>query len=339
VQHFHSPVVFNSFDSTLADYYIIYVGYASGVGAKFLLFCSEDYTALTKLKPIEVLMALAVPLVWGMGFVFAKGAIGHFPPILLMALRFSLTALILVWFVPVPREHLRSLFGIAIIAAAIQYSLTFTGLKGLDAGIAALIVQLEVPFLVILGIVFLKEKAGVKTFVGIATAFIGVAIMSQQDELRVNIGSVLLVVSGAFFWAIGQVMIRNLRNIKGMQVTAWIAVFAVPQLFIMSAIFEDGQLEAIQEATPVVWWAVVYLGVVMTAFGYFLWNTLIRNHDVGDVAPYLLLLPLFSLIGGIVFLGESPSLPMLIGGLVILFGVGLITIPASVFKLSNKSRN
>ena len=77
-------------------------------------------------------MALTVPLVWGMGLVIAKGAIDHFPPILLMALRFSLTAFVLVWFVPIPKKHLINLFGIAIIAAAIQYSLTFSGLKGIQ---------------------------------------------------------------------------------------------------------------------------------------------------------------------------------------------------------------
>ena len=53
---------------------------------------------MVRLTPTEILMAIAVPLVWGMGFVFAKGAIEHFPPILLMAFRFSPTALVLVWF-------------------------------------------------------------------------------------------------------------------------------------------------------------------------------------------------------------------------------------------------
>ena len=71
----------------------------------------------------------------------------------------------------------------------------------------------------------------------------------------------------------------------------------------------------------------------MTALGYFLWNSLIRNHDVGKVAPFLLLLPVFSLTGGIIFLGESPTLSMIFGGLIILFGVGLITIPNSFFNL------
>ena len=177
-----------------------------------------------------------------------------------------------------------------------------------------------------------KEKAEKKTFIGIAMAFTGVAIMTQQNDIRVNINSVFLVVLGGLAWAVGQVLIRKLIDIRVMQITAWVAVFAVPQLFFMSAIFETGQIEALQNASSIVWWAVVYLGLVMTAFGYLLWNNLIRNHNVGKVAPFLLLLPIFSLIGGVVFLGETPTLLMLIGGVIILLGVGLITIPQSTIN-------
>ena len=113
---------------------------------------------------------------------------------------------------------------------------------------------------------------------------------------------------GGLAWAVGQVLIRKLIDIRVMQITAWVAVFAVPQLFFMSAIFETGQIEALQNASSIVWWAVVYLGLVMTAFGYLLWNNLIRNHNVGKVAPFLLLLPIFSLIGGVVFLGEDANI-------------------------------
>ena len=286
---------------------------------------------MAKLSPLEILMAATVPLVWGLGFVFAKGAISHFPPILLMAFRFSLTAAVLVWFARIPRGNLQRLFLIAIVASAIQYSLTFTGLKGLEAGIASLLVQLEVPFLVLLGAVLLKEKPSTRKWFGIGISFCGVALMAQQDELRGSLNSVMLVIGGCFAWALGQVMVRNLKEIEGMQVTAWIAVFAAPQLFFMSAVFEEGQLEAIRNAGPMVWWTVVYLGLIMTAFGYFLWNTLIRRHDVGSVAPFLLLLPLFAVIGGVLFLGEQPTWDKLAGGLVILFGVAIITIPPSLF--------
>jgi O-acetylserine/cysteine efflux transporter len=288
---------------------------------------------MVKLKPLEILMALMVPLVWGMGFVFAKGAINHFPPILLMAFRFALTAMVLVWFVPVPYGNLKNIFNVAIVAAAIQYSLTFTGLAGLEAGLASLVVQLEVPFLVLLGALVLKENPGLQKWAGIIISFLGVVLMTQQDSLNGSLGSVCLVVAGCFVWACGQVMIRKLKDIGGLQVTAWVAVFATPQLFIMSAIFESGQITAIQNANDMVWLTVIYLGLVMTCLGYYLWNTLIRRHDVGTVAPFLLLLPLFSLIGGMLFLGEEPIADKLLGGVVILLGVAIITIrPAAFYK-------
>ena len=278
-------------------------------------------------------MALMVPLVWGMGFVFAKVAINHFPPILLMAFRFALTAMVLVWFVPVPYGNLKNIFNVAIVAAAIQYSLTFTGLAGLEAGLASLVVQLEVPFLVLLGALVLKENPGLQKWAGIIISFLGVVLMTQQDSLNGSLGSVCLVVAGCFVWACGQVMIRKLKDIGGLQVTAWVAVFATPQLFIMSAIFESGQITAIQNANDMVWLTVIYLGLVMTCLGYYLWNTLIRRHDVGTVAPFLLLLPLFSLIGGMLFLGEEPTADKLLGGVVILLGVAIITIrPAAFYK-------
>lgn len=283
----------------------------------------------------HVIMALFVPLLWGLGFVFAKGAINHFPPILLMAFRFSLTALVLVWFTPLPVGKFFQLFKIAIVAAAIQYSLTFTGVKGLEAGLASIIVQLEVPFLVILGALLLREKPGNKKWIGIAISFVGVAIMSQQDELNGSVISIALVLSGCFAWALGQVMIRKLKDVSGMQVTAWIAVFAAPQLFFMSAVFEDGQVEAIRTANPLVWWTVLYLGLIMTCLGYYFWNTLIRHHDVSKVAPFLLLLPVFSVLGGNVFLGETITLEKFYGGATILFGIGVITTNArlsSVFS-------
>ncbi len=147
-----------------------------------------------------------------------------------MAFRFSLTALVLVWFAPLPVGKFNQLFKIAIVAAAIQYILTFTGVKGLEAELASIVVQLEVPFLVILGALLLEERPGYKKWTGIAISFVDVAIMSQQDELSGNFISIALVLSGCFAWALGQVMIRKLKDVSGMQVTAWIAVLAAPQL-------------------------------------------------------------------------------------------------------------
>ncbi len=277
-----------------------------------------------KFSVLDILMGVTVALTWGMGIVFAKAAIEHFPPILLMTCRFVVTAAVLVWFVKPPWHQMRALFWVAFVSAAVQYSLTFTGLKGLDASIAALVVQLEVPFLVLIGAVWLAEKPGVRKWIGIAMAFAGVALITGEPKVASAWFSVLLVIGGAFSWAVGQGMIRSLENINGMTTTAWVAVFAVPQLAVMSLIFETGQIEAIRNATAVVWLAVLYLGLVMTAFGYGIWYTLVRKHPISHIAPFLLLLPVFSVIGGVLFLGEVLTWSAIVGGLIVMAGVAFI---------------
>ena len=271
-------------------------------------------------------MAIAVPLIWGTGFVVAKGAINEFPPILLMAFRVLVTSLKLIWFVKPPIGQLRALFLIAIVASAIQYSLTFTGLKGLDAGFAALIVQLEVPFLVILGAIILGEKPSKRKWIGIAIAFSGVGLLVGKVEFGHAWSSVVLVILGAFTWAIGQILVRKLKNIDGLTTTAWVAVFATPQLFFMSLVFESDHVNLVMNASSSVWWSVLYLGLIMTALGYYFWNTLIRTYEIEKVAPFLLLLPVFSLLGGVIFLEELVSTIKILGGLIIILGVAFVSL-------------
>jgi O-acetylserine/cysteine efflux transporter len=180
-------------------------------------------------------LGIAVALVWGMGVVFAKAAIEHFPPILLMALRFAVTAAVLLWFVRPPWAQMVRIFWIALVSATMQYGLTFNGLKGLDASTAVLVLQLEVPFIVLLGAVLLKEKPSLRKWLGIAFAFLGVGFIAGEPKLGGAWGYLALVISGAFVWAVGQVMVRRLVSLDGKTLIAWVAVFATPQLFAAGA--------------------------------------------------------------------------------------------------------
>ena len=278
------------------------------------------------LRLMDMALGLGVALVWGLGLVFAKAAISHFPPILLMAFRFTVTAAVLVWFIKPAKNQMRTLFLISFISATLQYSLTFSGLAGLDASATALIIQLEIPFLVIIGAIFLNETPGWRRWVGIIIAFFGVYQITGEPRIGNAVGSVMMVVGGGLTWAIGQAMVRQLKDITGLTVAAWVAVLACPQLCVMSAVFETGQIAAVQSAGWVVWSAVAYLGLIMTALGYYMWYTLIRRTPVSEAAPYLLALPLFSILGGSFFLGETISEQTLIGGGIIVFGVSLIVL-------------
>jgi O-acetylserine/cysteine efflux transporter len=281
------------------------------------------------LGPRDILTGIAVALVWGMGVVFAKAAIEHFPPILLMAFRFALTALALVWFVKPPWRLMGRIFMAALVSAAIQYSLTFNGLRGVDASVAVLVMQLEAPFLVLLGALLLGETPGWRKWAGIALAFLGVGLIAGEPRLGGAWGALGLVIGGAFTWSLGQIMIRRLGQVGGFTLIAWVAVFATPQLFVMSLLFEDDHIAVIRDADWVVWGTVVYLGLVMTALGYGLWYSLVGRHPVSRVAPFLLLLPVFSVFAAVTILGETLTAQTATGGAIVIAGVAVILIERS----------
>ncbi len=271
-------------------------------------------------------MGVMVAVLWGSGFLFAKVAIEHFPPILLMALRFTVTALVLVWFVPIPKQQLGRLFWVALIGAAVQYSLTFTGLKHIYASTAIIVIQLEVPFAVLIAVVFLKDRVDLIKIAGMALAFVGVIVIAGEPHLQGDLFWVFMVGCGAFTWAIGQVMIKSLGPVGGFTLIAWIAVFAAPQLYIASWLVEDQQIAAVREATWVVWAVVAYMGVVMTAVGYAMWYHLLGKYPVYQVAPFLLLLPVTTVLGGVLLLDEALTPRLIVGGLLAVGGVAVINL-------------
>jgi len=269
-------------------------------------------------------LALSVPVIWGMGFTFAKAGLNEFPPIFLMSLRFILSAIILCWFYPPPVGQFKVIFLLALVSATIQYGLTFTGLKGLDASTAVFLVQLEVPFGALLASFFFKDNLGWIRAFGMLVAFFGVALIAGAPSLRNQLFSVFLVISGALIWSLGQVMIKKMTSITGFQLIAWLALFAGPQMFIASLLIENGHLESIRNATIIGWGTVIYLGIIMTAVGYGIWYHILKKYDVNQVMPFLLLLPVSSIIGAVLFLGERPNLNTILGGTIIIIGVAVI---------------
>ena len=112
--------------------------------------------------------------------------------------------------------------------------------------------------------------------------------------------------------------------ITGFQLIAWLSFFAGPQMFIASLLIENGHLESIKNATIIGWGTVIYLGVIMTAVGYAFWYHILKKYDVNQAMPFLLLLPVSSLIGAVLFLGERPNLGTMLGGTIIIIGVAII---------------
>ena len=279
------------------------------------------------MKPVDIFLAVFFPITWGLGFTLAKMAFVTvaFPPILLIAFRFSVAALALVWFVKPPWGSMWRIFWIAVVGVTIQYSMVFTGLVDLDASTAIIVLQLEVPFAALLAAVFFKDHLGWRRTFGMILAFLGVMLIAGQPRLQGNLVPVFLVLGGSFIWAIGQVMIKTLDGrVAGFPLIAWVAVFGAPPLFVASWLFEDGQMEAIATVGLVGWGVVFYMGLVMTALGYAIWYHLIGTYPMNKVVPYLLLVPVAAVVSSMVILGERLSLVEVAGSAVVIGGIAVI---------------
>ena len=269
----------------------------------------------------QILLALIVPITWGLGFTLAKIGMEQFSALLIMSIRFGIAGLVLVWFTKPPWGYMREIFVVALIGSTIQYGLTYNGLKGIDASTAAILVQLEGPILALMGTILLKEKLGLTRALGMGFAFLGVFIIAGEPRLDGHIDSVILLVAGSTVWAVAQIMISRLKGLSGITILAWVAIMATPQMLIASLIIEDGQWQAITSASLVDWSIIFYLAFIMTVVGYSVWYHLLSSVDVSKVSPFLMLLPITSIIAGMVLLDEKLTLSMIIGGLMIMTGV------------------
>ena len=269
----------------------------------------------------QILLALIVPITWGFGYALTKIGMDQFTPLLLMSLRFGIAGLILVWFTKPPWGFMRELFIIAFIGSTIQYGFTYYGLKGIDVSTASILVQLEGPILALLSTLILKERLGWPRALGMGLAFTGVVVIAGEPRLSDSLDSVALVITGAVFWAIAQIMISRLKSFSGITILAWIAIIATPQMLLISLLIEEGQWESIKTANLIDWSIVFYLSFIMTVIGYSVWYHLLRTCDVSKLSPFLMLLPVTSIIAGIVLLNEQFTLTMGIGGLLVMTGV------------------
>jgi O-acetylserine/cysteine efflux transporter len=270
----------------------------------------------------QILLALIVPITWGLGFTLAKIGLEQFSPLLIMSMRFGIAGLILVWFTQPPWGRMREIFLVALIGSTIQYGLTFNGLRGVDASTAAILVQLEGPILALFGAFLFKERLGIARIIGMILALAGVLIIVGEPRLGDSLNSVLLLIAGSSVWAVAQLMISRLKGLSAITILAWVAVMATPQMLIGSLILEEGQWQAMMTADWVDWSIVLYLALIMTVIGYSVWYHLLSSVDVSKISPFLMLLPVTSIIAGVALLDEELTASMIIGGLMIMTGVG-----------------
>lgn len=274
----------------------------------------------------DVVAAGLVAVIWGANFVAIHVSLEHYPPLLLAALRFLVLAVPTLLFVPRPRVAWRWLLGYGLGFGILQFAFLYLGMaSGMPAGLSSLVLQASAPFTVILAAVFLRERPAWPVLLGVAVALTGLAVIAGYRGLAVSVLPVLLVIAGAFGWAIGNICSRQAQADSPFRLMMWMTVIPPLPLLALSLVVEGpSRITSALATAPSAWLANVglaYTVVLATVVGSGIWTSLLTRNSASSVAPFSMLVPVTGLVSAWLLLGERPSGWELLGGVLIVAGV------------------
>ena len=271
-----------------------------------------------------MVLAVIIMAVWASNIAAARLAAGEIPGWALITIRMAVIAITLVPFVAIPRGHMWKIFGLSVTMGTMHFGLLFVALEHIHAGTAALILQTSVPFALLLALIIFQERFGWRRATGIIISFAGVTLLVGEPRVNDNLLFAFLALVSALSFGAANLQLRSLGGVNVFAINGWMSVFAIPQMALISWIFESGQIDAIQNASIDAWIAIAHMGIVVSIVGHGLWYRLVPKYRTNQTMPFTLLIPFFGVSFGIVILGETLTSLIAGGGLVTIVGVAII---------------
>ena len=276
------------------------------------------------------LLALIVVVIWGLNFVTIDVGMKGIPPLLFLAIRFVLVAFPAVFFIPRPGIGWRKTLAIGAFLSLGQFSFLYLALEaGMPPGLASLVLQTQVIFTVLIGVLVLRERPSLRQSIGIAIGAAGLIVVAFSRGGGAPWIPFVLTLLGALSWAVGNILSRQAKAASGLSLVVWSGLVVPLPAFALSLIF-DGP-EAIGAGfvafiSPAAILSTLYTVIMASFVGYGIWNTLLARNNAASVVPFALLIPVVGLITAWLLQGEQPSAGELLGGIVMLAGVALAVI-------------
>lgn len=254
----------------------------------------------TRMRSKDAAIAAFVLLVWGVNFWVIKTALQGLQPMVLGTARFVLMLLPALFFLPRPQVPWRwlVLYGLSISFG--QFSLMFAALaQGTPTGLAALLLQAQVFFSVLLAAALLHEPVRAAHLAGMTLAALGLAAIGMgQYQGVLPLTGVVLVLGSALAWAVGNMVVKRMGSVNALSLVVWGNLSALPA-FALGALWlhgPEGIAQQLQQARWQHWGAVLYLAYVSGLLGYAGWGMLLTRYSAAQVTPLALLIPVIALL-------------------------------------------
>ncbi|MFI9509741.1 DMT family transporter [Nocardia sp. NPDC052566] len=277
---------------------------------------------------LAVVAAVISVVLWASAFVFIRAAGQDFSPGALALGRLLTGAIALVAILLVKREGLppRAAWPGILVSGVLWFGVYMVALnwgeQHVDAGTAAMVINIGPVLIAVLGGWFLREGFPARLMAGIAVSFSGAIVVGLSNSGGGNaavLGVVLCLIAAAT-WAISVVAQKPaLAHASALQVTTCGCVIGT-----VACLPFSGQLIGqVAEAPVSSTLSVVYLGVFPTALAFTTWAYALARTTAGKMGVTTYVVPALVVLMAWLALDEVPTPLAVVGGLLCLSGVAI----------------
>ncbi len=287
------------------------------------------------------LSVIIATMLFGLWNTFSKILLGYLNPLTLSALVYSIAGvfLFIVYFSPLNKKIILKLdqnlesesfitrkeYGILLITAILGAFLApyiyLNGLNQITAVNASLLMNVEILFVVIIGIFFLKERFVKQDILGFLFIITGTVFLATNGQItNFSPGQVigtLLIISAAFLWSIDTSLSKFISKKRELLfVSAIKCSIGGFSLLTLALIFHESFALPLKELPYL-----LFIGLIIVGFSFVLVYFAIKKIGSTRTGSLFSLASLFGAIFAYVILGESFTITQLFFGLLMLLGV------------------
>ena len=287
--------------------------------------------------PTEWLLLIILSVLWGGSFLFAKIAVTHVPPLVVVWLRVSIAAAILLALLPafgvkLPRDgrFWRDVAVMGVLNNVLPFTLIFWGQQEIGASLAGILNATTPFFTVLLAHLLTRDEriTGAK-LAGLVIGIAGVAAMIGPDALNglAGMGLAAVLAQLAMLWAAfsygcANIFGRRFRDRPPMALAA--GQLSMSALIVTPVILATQAPWTLPMPPPEAIAAITALAVASTALAYVIFFRILGKAGATNMALVTFLVPASAILLGVLILGESLAPRHLLGLLAIACGLAAI---------------
>lgn len=281
------------------------------------------------------LMMMIAVIVWACAFPLISLGLKELSFINLTIMRFFIVCIVFIlivilkanWFSKLYRKDIIPIFLLGFFGVIVYHLGLNYGELLISPGAASLIIATIPILIIILAVIFLKEKITSLQLTGVSIALIGVIIISiwGKENTAIEIEYIfaafavfIAAIMGAIYTISGKKLLARYNSIS---LTAYAMLLGSIGLI---PFFSRSLITEVMNLSLKGWFAVIFLGVFSTVIGYGIWYIALRIRTASEISIYLYIIPILSTILSYFILGDIVTVYFIIGGTFVIIGLYLV---------------